>query len=136
MLAVGFEATEEGGTILVRMNDDEVRAGEVESLFRQVNERVKELNARLDPLAEYGSWTCECAVPSCVMRIDMTQAEYTELREQPAHFAVVPDDEHFDPEAETLVRKTARFWIIEKRGEAAEIAIRARKSFPRFDATS
>ena len=118
------------------MNDDEVRAGEVESLFRQVNERVKELNARLDPVAEYGSWTCECAVPSCVMRIDMTQAEYTELREQPTHFAITPDEKHFDPAAETLVRKTDRFWIVEKQGEAAKIAMRARESFPRLDATS
>ena len=117
------------------MTDDEVRAGEVESLFREVNERIKELNARLDPLVEYGSWACECADPSCLLRIDMTQAEYTELREQPTHFAITPDETHFDPEVETLVRKTDRFWIVEKRGEAAEIAIRARESFPGLDAT-
>ena len=105
------------------MNDDETRAGEVETLFREVNERIKELNAKLDPLVEYASWTCECADPSCVMRIDMTRAEYTELREQPTHFAIAPDETHFDSAGETLVHKTDRFWIVEKRGEAAEIAI-------------
>ena len=112
-----------------------MRAGEVESLFREVNERVRELNAKLEPLVDYGSWTCECADPSCVTRIDMTHAEYVELREEPTHFAVASDDRHFDAAAETLVRKTDRFWIVEKRGEAAEIAIRRRESFPRFDAT-
>src|ERR1043165_2297413 len=106
------------------MDVDEARPGEVESLFREVNDRVSELNARLDPLVEHGSWACECADPSCLMRIDMTQAEYTELREQPTHCAIAPDEKHFDAEVETLVRKTDRFWIVEKRGEAAEIAIR------------
>jgi hypothetical protein len=126
----------EEGRYSGRMSQDEVRAGEVESLFRAVNERVAELNARLDPLVEYGSWACECADPSCSLRIDMTQAEYTELREQPTHFAIAPDEKHFDPEVETLVRKTDRFWIVEKRGEAAEIATRARESFPGLDPTS
>ena len=128
--------TQKGWTILGRMSDDQVRAGEVESLFREVNERVRELNAKLWHVVEYGSWTCECADPACLMRIDMTQAEYTELREQPTHFAIAPDEKHSDPEAETLVRKTDRFWVVEKRGGAAEIAIRARESFPRFDSTS
>jgi hypothetical protein len=114
--------------------DDAVRAGEVESLFREVNERVRELNATLEPLVEYGSWACECADPACLLRIDMTQAEYAELREQPTHFAIMPDEKHFVPAAETLVRKTDRFWIVEKQGTGAEIAIRARESFPRFAA--
>jgi hypothetical protein len=114
--------------------DDAVHAGEVESLFREVNERVRELNAALEPLVEYGSWTCECADPACLLRIDMTQAEYAELRERPTHFAITPDEKHFDPAAETVVRKADRFWVVEKRGEAAEIAVRARESFPRFAA--
>ena len=108
--------------------DDAVRAGEVEALFREVNERVRELNETLEPLQEYGSWACECADPACLLRIDMTQAEYAELRARPTQFAVSPDQKHFDPEVEVLVRKTDRYWVVEKRGEAAEIAIRARES--------
>jgi hypothetical protein len=117
------------------MGQDEVRAGEVEALFREVNERVRELNARLDPLVEYGSWACECADPFCLVRIDMTQAEYAELRAQPTHFAITPDAEHFDPGVETIIRQTDRFWIVEKQGEAAEIATRARESFSGLDGT-
>jgi len=112
--------------------DDEVRAGEVESLFREVNERVRELNERLEPLVNYGSWACECADPTCLVRIDMTQAEYAELREQATHFAIAPAEQHFDPAVETLVRKADRFWIVEKQGDAAQIAIDARESSP-FD---
>jgi hypothetical protein len=116
------------------MSQDEPRAGEVEALFRAVNERVSELNARLDPLLEYGSWACECADPFCLVRIDMTQVEYAELREQPTHFAIAPDAKHFDPGVEAIVRQNDRFWVVEKLGEAAEIATRARESFPGLDA--
>jgi hypothetical protein len=116
------------------MSQDETRAGEVEALFREVNERVKELNERLEPVAEHGSWACECAEPFCLLRIDMTQAEYAELREQPTHFAIAPDAKHYDPGVETIIRQTDRFWIVEKRGEAAEIATRARESSPGLDA--
>jgi hypothetical protein len=110
--------------------DSEQRVGEVETLFREVNERVRELNETLEPLVEYGSWACECADPTCLERIDMTRAEYAELREQPTHFATSPDEKHFDPAVETLVRKTDRFWVVEKRGEAATVALRARESSP------
>jgi hypothetical protein len=106
---------------------DDVRAGEVESLFREVNERVRELNETLEPLVDYGSWTCECADPGCVARIDMTGAEYDEVRSEPTRFAIAPDEAHFDPEVESIVRKEDRFWVVEKRGEAAEVALRARQ---------
>lgn len=112
--------------------DDQVRAGEVESLFREVNERVRELNEKLEPLVEYGSWACECAEPTCLARIDMTQAEYAELREQATHFAIAPGEQHLAPAVETLIRKADRYWIVEKKGEAAQIAIDARESSP-FD---
>ena len=63
----------------------------------------------------------------------MTQSEYAELREQATHFAIAPDEQHFDPMVETLVHEADRFWIVEKQGEAAQIAIDARESSP-FDA--
>jgi hypothetical protein len=103
------------------VGEDAVRAGEVESLFREVNERVRELNEKLDPVIEYGSWACECADPTCLKRMDMTPEEYAELRLHATHFAVAPSDTHFDPDLETLVRKSDRFWVVEKRGEAAAI---------------
>ena len=109
---------------------NEVRAGEVESLFREVNERVRELNETLEPLVEYGSWACECAEPTCLVRIDMTPAEYAGGREHPTYFAIAPAEQHFDPTVETLVSKADRFWIVEKQGEAAQIAINARESSP------
>lgn len=113
--------------------DDAVRAAEVETLFREVNERVRELNETLEPHVEYGTWVCECDDPACLARIAMTQAEYAELRAHPTHFAITPDEQHLDPAVETVVRKTDNFWVVEKRGEAADVVIRARESFPRFD---
>jgi hypothetical protein len=87
---------------------NEVRAGEVESLFREVNERVRELNETLEPLVEYESWACECAEPTCLVRIDLTPAEYAGVREHATHFAIAPAEQHFDPTVETLVSKADR----------------------------
>ncbi len=103
--------------------DEQERAGEVESLFRSVNERVRELNQKLEPVVDYGSWACECADPSCVERIDMTNVEYTAVRSDPKHFAVAPADKHVNAAVECLIRKEQRYWVVEKRGEAAEIAL-------------
>ena len=113
-------------TARVGFVEDAIRAGVVESLFRKVNERVRELNERLEPLVDYGSWACECADPTCLERIDLTGEEYDELRARPTHFAIAPDQKHFEPTVETVVRKTDRYWVVEKQGEAADIAIRER----------
>ena len=67
--------------------------GENQALFRDVNERIM-----------------------------LTLEEYQELRANATHFAVVADDQHVVPEAERIVEKHERFWVVEKVGEAAEAA--------------
>jgi hypothetical protein len=48
--------------------------------------------------------------------------QYEELRSEPTHFAVVPNEEHVSPDVERIVDKRDRYWLVEKIGEAAEIA--------------
>jgi hypothetical protein len=52
----------------------------------------------------------------------MTPEEYEELRANPTHFAVAPDDVHVFPEAERIIEKRERYWVVEKIGEAAKVA--------------
>jgi hypothetical protein len=98
------------------------RAAENQSLFRQVNERIKELNAVFDQLTPYASWACECANLGCIERIELTLAEYEELRGYPTRFAVAPDETHLVQGVERVVHQTGRYWVVEKVGEAAERA--------------
>jgi hypothetical protein len=67
---------------------------------------------------------CECWRIECGERLRLSKPEWREVRERPERFAVAPDHvaTHAEPEAEEVVKKYDHFWIVEKRGEAAEIA--------------
>ena len=98
------------------------RAAENEALFREVNERLME-RKKDDPGWSLPSlWVCECAEETCTERIEMSPLQYEELRSEPTHFAVVPNEEHVSPDVERIVEKRDRYWLVEKIGEAAEIA--------------
>src|SRR4051812_28071196 len=98
----------------------ERHAAKNQSLFREVNERVRDMNSKTDLLLELSDWVCECADETCMARIQLTPREYEHIREYPTHFAVAPG--HVVPDVETVVDRQAGFWIVEKIGEAADVA--------------
>ena len=101
--------------------DRSERRGENEALFRQVNEQIDELTGQAWT-DEQRNWEymCECARLTCTARVPMTSGDYEAVRLNPLHFVVAP--EHYDPAIETLVEQTPSYWLVEKRGEAAEVA--------------
>lgn len=103
-------------------SDQERRGAENQAMFREVNDRIEELNRHFDLFTPYGSWACECARLDCVERIDMTLGEYEELRQAPERFAVAPSDAHVFVDFERVVVKNERYWVVEKIGVAAERA--------------
>jgi hypothetical protein len=112
------EATVSGVT-----SSDLRRAGRNQSLFREINDRVAELNERLTQVKlPQLDWLCECADTDCVEQISMTLAEYGDVRANPLQFAVAPGPTHVVPDAENIVVRSERFWVVEKFGEAAEEA--------------
>ena len=109
------------------MGDDTTRAaraGRNQSLYREVNERVREVNAAFDALPT-GEWICECANDECFAAIEMTHEEYEAVRAEGNRFFVKPDDQHIVPEAENVTERHERYWVVEKVGVAAAIAERA-----------
>jgi hypothetical protein len=99
------------------------RAADNQALFRTVNERIEQLNETFEMFAPYGEWTCECAHLECFATVEMTLAEYENVRSRPDRFAVAPSDEHVLPEVEDIVERTERYWIVEKIGVGGERAI-------------
>jgi hypothetical protein len=100
-----------------------VRAAKNEGLFREVNERILELEEAFDEgTAAQGlaGFVCECSQIDCTSKVEMSPDEYRSVRERPAHFLVVPG--HVDPDHERIVRQTDRFVVVEKFGLAGEIA--------------
>jgi hypothetical protein len=100
------------------------RAARNQSLYREVNERIEELNKAFDALLPLGDWVCECANEECFERIELTHEEYEAVRSRPTRFFVKPSDEHVVPEAENVTERHERYWVVEKIGVAGEIAER------------
>jgi hypothetical protein len=96
-----------------------------EALFRDLNERVKEMDERLEPngmgapAAEL-EFLCECGDLECTTRFVMSRPEYEALRRNPTRFVVIP--EHVDPRIERVVEVCPGYVIVEKDGAAGEVA--------------
>jgi hypothetical protein len=99
------------------------RVGQNQALFRDVNERLKDLNKRLERLEPIGSFLCECGDVHCTEQVEMTAAEYAELRDHPLRFAVAPG--HVFAEYEGIVFANDRYTVVEKYGAAAEASLEA-----------
>ena len=97
------------------------RAAKNESLFREVNERIVELEENFGRGAgEATEFVCECSFVDCVERVPLTLGEYEEVRAEPTHFVVVPG--HVDAEHERVVAEHAHYVVVAKTGLAGALA--------------
>ena len=99
------------------------RAARNEALFREINERLAQLNDALDEHSPLGTWMCECQDTDCHEPVEMTLTEYRGVREEPNRFVIVANGAHLYPEVERVVEETDRYWLVEKTGVAGEIAV-------------
>jgi hypothetical protein len=101
----------------------QVRAARNQSLFRDYNELLEPSNERrLATSASLADWFCECAHESCSRTVQLTLAEYESVREDPTHFLVAPDRDHVVEDAEEVVLRHERYWIVEKIGAAGAVS--------------
>jgi hypothetical protein len=99
------------------------RVAKNESLFREVNEQILELEESFGTRSAEESlpgFVCECASDGCSVIVAMSLDEYRLARETPTRFLVAPG--HADPEHERIVMRTDRFELVEKFSTAGEIA--------------
>jgi hypothetical protein len=104
-----------------------VRRAKNEALFREVNERIRELSLMNAAPAEY---LCECGRPECMTAFPVPPDAYRAVRSHERRFLVRP--EHVDPEIEVVVEQTEQYAVVEKIGEAAEI-VEAHSDRPESD---
>ena len=105
--------------------DSEIRAVMNQLLFREINERVKELNEGFSMVLPVGEWICECANDTCVERVEMSPQEYEAIRRDGARFFVAPSDEHIWADSQRITERHSRYWVVEKTGEPRGVAKRA-----------
>jgi predicted ThiF/HesA family dinucleotide-utilizing enzyme len=81
-----------------------------EATFRRVNEGME---AGQDPEGML-AFLCECGRLGCNRLIELTRAEYEDVRASPRRFALI--DGHEIDEVEDVVHRTDRYIVVEKRG--------------------
>jgi hypothetical protein len=107
------------------LRDREARAAKNESRFREINERIERSNEGFDFAFSVNTWICECSNETCAERLQLSVEEYEVIRSDGARFLVAPSKEHVWLEIENVSKRCARYWVVEKKGEAAELAERA-----------
>jgi hypothetical protein len=99
--------------------DRQARIGENEALFREVNETVASA-ATARAVSEPIVFLCECATGTCAESVPLYREEYEQVRAVPERFLVTPG--HVQPEVERVVEEHRDYWVVEKFGEAADVA--------------
>jgi hypothetical protein len=100
---------------------DGERVARNEALFRQVNERVREVSqafATFDPTPV--DFVCECGNQDCTEPITLTLAEYEAVRAVPTRFFVLAS--HVIPQVERVVSEHGTYVIVEKLVGEQELA--------------
>ena len=98
-----------------------VRRGENESRFRDVNEALERRSLRAPSSDLTFEILCECDEETCTEAITVSYFAYESVRDAPTMFIVAPG--HADPEIERVVSTTADYDVVEKRGDAALSAL-------------
>jgi hypothetical protein len=101
------------------MNDRGERVGVNEALFREVNERIEDLQEQLGQARTFDI-VCECGDGACMERFAITNAAYESLRSNARRFAVVPG--HEMPELERTVERHDAYVVVEKTDPEAAAA--------------
>lgn len=103
---------------------DASRHARTESHSRDVNEQIQDVAQGFGTRAGESELdfvlVCECSDPACNAPIVVTDAEYEAVRAHPARFAII--DGHELDAIESVVFRSKNFVVVEKTGEAGEVA--------------
>jgi hypothetical protein len=103
------------------VGERERRIGLNEALFREVNERVEEVNRTFSTLTGSMDIMCECGDARCAQRISIPVADYERIRADSTLFAVVPG--HEAPDVEDVVDRQNGYDVVRKHiGDPSAIA--------------
>jgi hypothetical protein len=88
-----------------------------EAWCRELNERKVEW---MRSGYQAAGFRCECWRIDCGARVPLSGREWAEVRSRSDRFAVAPG--HTAASVERIVKEYPHFWIVEKQGEAGDVA--------------
>ena len=98
----------------------EERIARNDSTFRAANEQIAGY-AGDHGFVEQVPFICECATESCLTIVDLSLAEYEEVRSSPIRFFVAPGHQGSEGDV-SMLEDRDRYLLVEKDGRAGEIA--------------
>ena len=98
----------------------EVRAARNQSLFRVVNEKLRDITAAFEDVVATHAIACECADIQCIDTVEIARGAYDTIRANPRHFVVRRG--HVYPDVERVIREVDGYAVVEKTGRAGEVA--------------
>ena len=102
------------------MQSREERIARNDSVFREANEKIADY-ASDHEFVEQVPFICECATESCLTIVDLSLAEYEEVRSSPTRFFVARGHEGSEGTV-SMLEDRDRYLVVEKDGRAGEIA--------------
>jgi hypothetical protein len=90
-----------------------------ESLFREVNERIADVNEDFDVEGPI-EFLCECGRQECLETVAMSHQDYERVRAVADRFVVKPG--HEEPSVEIIVERHDDFLVVTKVGSAGDEA--------------
>ena len=96
------------------------RIAENEARFREINDRLNEdLRSLSLGDGETVDFVCECGKAECADTVAVTLDEYGHARDDDLMFVVLPG--HEIPDAEDVLARTDRYFVVRKHAESAPI---------------
>jgi hypothetical protein len=93
-----------------------------EAAFREVNERIRGLNATFSEFSGEFSIVCECDDSACVEHLSLRPDEYEAIRRESTLFAVLRG--HESPAVETVEAERGTYNVVRKKpGDPTKIAV-------------
>jgi hypothetical protein len=92
------------------MDQDEVRIGTTEAIFRNVNERIAETAERFQ--ADSAEFVCECSDRACTDRVEAPLTKYEEVRKEATQFLLAPG--HEQERVELVVERKRCYTVVNK----------------------
>lgn len=93
--------------------DRRARVGANEALFREVNERLEDLNNTFANLTETFQVVCECGNVECLDQVPIDAIAYNDVRADAALFILVRG--HADGQVEAVVDEKDDYEVVRKR---------------------
>ena len=90
--------------------DRNTRLEENEKLFREVNERVEQMQNGFSGAEQH--WVCECGDETCFDKLTVPLSDYRDVRSHEDWFLIAPGHEH--AEVERVVDRRDGYWVVEK----------------------